>query len=133
MTRHCRQCCRLASDRGNATVDFALVTPVLLAVVLAVVQLTLFLFVRMTLTSAAAEGARAAALAGASPVAGERRSRELLAGTLAANVVDRVVVRRELQDGLSVLTVDIEAQLPLVGLLGPSALTVSGRALAEQA
>lgn len=124
---------RCASERGNATVDFALVTPLLLVVALAVVQLTMFLYVRMTLTSAAAEGARAAALAGSNPMAGERRARELVAGTLAADVVDRVDVRRQTQHGLSVLTVSIQARLPLVGLLGPSAFTVSGRALAEQA
>ena len=105
----------------------------LLVVALAVVQLTMFLYVRMTLISAAAEGARAAALAGSNPVAGERRARDLVAGTLAADVVDAVLVRREVQHGLSVLTVSIQARLPLVGLLGPSALTVSGRALAEQA
>lgn len=133
MIRVRREGGRLASERGNATVDFALVTPLLLVVALAVVQLTMFLSVRMTLTSAAAEGARAAALAGSNPAAGERRARDLVAGTLAADVVDAVQVRRELQDGLSVLTVSIQARLPLLGLLGPSALKVSGRALAEQA
>ena len=133
MIRTRRERCRLAGERGNATVDFALVTPMLLVVALAVVQLTMFLYVRMTLISAAAEGARAAALAGSNPVAGERRARDLVAGTLAADVVDAVLVRREVQHGLSVLTVSIQARLPLVGLLGPSALTVSGRALAEQA
>lgn len=133
MIRTRRERCRFADEGGNATVDFALVTPMLLVVALAVVQLTMFLYVRMTLTSAAAEGARAAALAGSNPVAGERRARDLVAGTLAADVVDDVFVRREIHDGLSVLTVSIRARLPLVGLLGPSALTVSGRALAEQA
>lgn len=133
MIRERRGCGRLASERGNAAVDFALVTPLLLVVALAVVQLTMFLYVRMTLTSAAAEGARAAALAGSNPVFGEQRARDLVAGTLAADVVDAVHVRREMQEGLSVLTVSIEARLPLVGLLGPSVLTVSGRALAEQA
>lgn len=124
---------RRSNDRGNATVDFALVAPLLLVVALAIVQLALTLYVRMTLTSAAAEGARAAALAGASQRAGEQRTRDLIAGTLAADVVDRIDVRRELQDGLGVVTVSVAARLPLLGLLGPSALAVSGRALAEQA
>lgn len=123
----------LRAERGNATVDFALITPLLLMVALAVIQLTMVLYVRMTLTSAAAEGARAAALAGSSAAAGEQRARDLVAGTLAADVVEGVSVRKEMADGLSVLTVSIDARLPLLGLLGPSALTVSGRALAEQA
>lgn len=123
----------LRSERGNATVDFALITPLLLMVALAVIQLTMVLYVRMTLTSAAAEGARAAALAGSSAAAGEQRARDLVAGTLAADVVEGVSVRKEMADGLSVLTVSIDARLPLLGLLGPSTLTVSGRALAEQA
>ncbi|MFZ9988363.1 MAG: TadE/TadG family type IV pilus assembly protein, partial [Candidatus Nanopelagicales bacterium] len=40
-------------------VEFALVTPLLLLVALAVLQVTLALHVRATLTAAAAEGARA--------------------------------------------------------------------------
>lgn len=133
MTRVRHEQCRLASDRGNATVDFALVTPLLLVITLAVMQLTMFLYVRMTLTSAAAEGARAAALAGSNPLAGEQRARDLVAGTLASDVVQAVQVRREVQDGLSVLTVSIDARMPLLGLFGPSGLVVSGRALAEHA
>ena len=50
---------RLREDRGSAVVEFALVTPLLLLVALAVLQVTLALHVRSTLTAAAAEGARA--------------------------------------------------------------------------
>ena len=53
----------IKGDRGSAVVEFALVTPLLLLVALAVLQITLALHVRSTLTAAAAEGARAGALA----------------------------------------------------------------------
>ena len=58
-------------DSGSAIVDFVLVAPLLIAVALAILQVILVMHVRTVLTSAAAEGARAAALAGADPRAGE--------------------------------------------------------------
>ncbi len=124
---------RFGSDTGNATVEFALVAPLLLAVGLAVLQTALALHVRATVTSAAAEGARAAALAGADLAAGERRTRSLLAGSIAGGVVQRVTVRREVHDGTLVVAVGVDSQLPLLGLLGPTVMHVEGHALAEAA
>lgn len=118
-------------DRGSAVVEFALVAPLLLLLALAVLQVALAMHVRATLTSAAAEGARAAALAGADPAAGVRRTRTLLAQNLAGSVVDDVTAQRGVVDGLAVMTVRVTAVLPMVGLLGPQALTVEGRALRE--
>jgi len=112
-------------------VEFALVAPLLLLLALAVLQVALAMHVRATLTSAAAEGARAAALAGASPLAGVRRTRTLLAENLAGSVVDDVTARRAVVDGLAVMTVRVTAVLPMVGLLGPQMLTVEGHALQE--
>mgnify|MGYP000848267369 CR=1 FL=1 len=118
-------------DRGSAVVEFALVAPLLLLLALAVLQVALAMHVRATLTSAAAEGARAAALAGADPAAGVRRTRTLLAQNLAGSVVDDVTAQRGVVDGLAVMTVRVTAVLPMVGLLGPQALTVEGHALRE--
>lgn len=118
-------------DRGSAVVEFALVAPLLLLLALAVLQVALAMHVRATLTSAAAEGARAAALAGASPLAGVRRTRTLLAENLAGSVVDDVTARRAVVDGLAVMTVRVTAVLPMVGLLGPQMLTVEVHALQE--
>ena len=112
-------------------VEFVLVAPLLFGLALAVVQISLALYVRATLVSAAAQGARAAALAGADPGAGVRRVRTLLAESLSASVVRQVTSRRGVVDGLAVMEVRIEADLPLVGLLGPSVLAVSGHALRE--
>lgn len=119
-------------EAGNATVEFALVAPLVLVVALAIVQLALALHVRTTATSAAAEGARASALAGADPRAGERRTRDLLAGSLAADVVQRITVRREVVGGTSLVAVGVDLRLPLIGLLGPTVMHVDGHAIAEQ-
>jgi len=118
-------------DHGSAVVEFALVAPLVLLLALAVVQVALVLEVRATLTSAAAEGARAAALAGADPAAGVRRARTLLSQNVAASVVRQVSAVRATVHGLPVMAVRIEATLPLVGLLGPSTMTVVGHALQE--
>jgi Flp pilus assembly pilin Flp len=122
---------RWASDRGSAAVEFALVAPLLVVLVVAVVQATLVLHVRATLTAAAAEGARAAALAGADPAAGVVRARELVAGNLAGPVVRDVVAGRTVVAGLPVMVVRIEATVPLLGLLGATSMTVEGHALQE--
>ena len=113
-------------------VEFALVTPLLLLVALAVLQIGLALHIRTTLTDAAAEGARAAALSGADPLAGERRTRDILSTTLGSGLVERITVARQWHDGLLVVAVGIDATLPLLGLLGPSAMHVDGHALQEQ-
>jgi len=118
-------------DRGSAVVEFALVAPLLTVLALAVVQVSLALHVRSTLTSAAVEGARAASLAGSDPGAGVRRARILLADNVAGSVVRDVVAGPGVVDGLEVMEVRIEADLPLVGLLGPSLLSISGHALKE--
>ena len=125
---------RLRQDQGgNATVEFALVAPILLAVALAVLQLALALHVRATLTSAVAEGARAAALAGSDLAAGERRARAILQENIAAGVVQDITVQREWHGGALVISVEIEAALPLVGLYGPTQMSVIGHALQEHA
>lgn len=125
MARRCR------GDQGSAAIEFALVAPLLIVLAVAVVQVALALHVRVTLTAAAAEGARAASLAGADPVAGVVRAREVLADNVAGSVVREVSAARAVIDGLPVMVVRIDAAVPLVGLLGPEALTVEGHALQE--
>lgn len=122
---------RRGGDRGSASVEFALVAPLLLLLAVAVVQVALALHVRVTLTAAAAEGARAASLAGADPAAGVVRAREVLAGTVSGAVVREVSASRVAIEGMPVMVVRIDAAVPLVGLLGPEAMTVEGHALRE--
>lgn len=123
---------RLREDRGSAVVEFALVTPLLLLVALAVLQVTLALHVRATLTAAAAEGARAGALAGSGLVVAESRTRQVLADALGGDSAEDIVASRTRLDGVEVVRVRVTARLPLLGTLGPTALTVEGHAIGEQ-
>ncbi|MGI9136312.1 MAG: TadE family protein [Candidatus Nanopelagicales bacterium] len=124
---------RFREDRGSALVDFVLVVPILLAVALAVLQVILVMHVRIVLTSAAAEGARAASLAGADPRAGQRRAQTIIDETIASGSVESITVSRETWGRTSVMALEIDARLPLLGLLGPSMLHVKGHSLQEQA
>ena len=123
---------RLREDRGSAVVEFALVTPLLLRVALAVLQVTLARPVRSTLTAAAAEGARAGALAGSGLGVAEARTRDVLADALGGDAAQDVRAARTRIDGVDVVRVQVTARLPLLGTLGPTALTVEGHAMAEQ-
>lgn len=123
---------RLREDRGSAVVEFALVTPLLLLVALAVLQVILALHVRSTLTAAAAEGARAGALAGAGLAIAESRTRDVLDDALGGDAAQDVVASRTRLEGVEVVRVLVTARLPLIGTLGPTALTVEGHAIAER-
>lgn len=123
---------RLRGDRGSAVVEFALVTPLLLLVALAVLQVILAVHVRSTLTAAAAEGARAGALAEGGLGLAEARTRDVLADALGGGAAERVEASRGRIDGVPVVRVRVTARLPLVGTLGPTALTVEGHAIQER-
>lgn len=119
-------------DAGAAVVDFVLVSVVLLALFLGVVQLGVALHVRNTLVAAAAEGARYGANADRSAADGELRARELVAMSLSSGLVQEVAAGYEDVAGTSTVVVEIRARLPLVGLLGPArGLVVRGHAFAE--
>lgn len=119
------------ADRGSAVVDFVLVVPVLLLVGVAVLQVVLSLVVRTTLTTAAVEGARAAALAGSAPTMGEARVREVLTGTIAEPSLIAVSVHPDHEAGVRTMAARIDYRLPLLGLLTPVSLSAEGHVLME--
>jgi len=112
-------------------IDFVLVLPLLLFVGVAVLQVVLTLVVRTTLTTAAVEGARAAALAGSATTMGEARVRQVLAGTIAEPSLVAVSVRPDREGGVPTMAAHIEYRLPLIGLLTPTTLSVDGHVLME--
>lgn len=125
---------RLRPEAGAATVDFALVSVLVVALALGVVQLALGLHVRNVLTDAAGEGARRAALAGGSEQEGQARVRALVSQALSEDYAQDVVVTRTRVQGLAVVRVEVSAPLPVLGLLGPGGtLRVSAHAVDEQA
>lgn len=119
-------------DEGSAVAEFALITPLLLLVALAVLQVALALHVRTSLTSAAAEAARGAALAGSDLRLGEARARDFLATSLAGGAVHSVSGNLRTVQGTPMVEMHVTADLPLIGLFGPVPMTVTGRAVVEQ-
>lgn len=120
-------------ERGSAVAEFVMVSVLVLALFLGVVQVAFALHVRALAIDAAAEGARLAARADRSPDDGVARTRELLAASLTASYADDVAATTTQRAGLRVIEVTVRAPLPVVGLLGPSGtMTVSGHALAER-
>ena len=109
-----------------------MVAVLLTVLFLAVLQLGLALHVRNTLLASAAEGARYAANADREPEDGEAVARHLIRSALADSFADRVTSGRETVGGILTVYVQVEADMPLVGLLGPSrGITVRGHALEE--
>ena len=119
-------------DRGSALVEFVLVGVLLTALFLVLLQLGLALHVRNTLLASAAEGARYAANADRSREDGEAVTRQLIRDSLADSFADGVTSGFETVDGMQTVYVQVEATLPVLGLLGPSrAIRVRGHALEE--
>lgn len=119
-------------ERGSAVVDFVLVLVVLVPMVLGVVQVALVMLVRNTLAAAASEGARYAATVDRGPADGVALTRRQIDGALAARYARDVSARPASVGGAPGVEVVVSAEVPALGLLGPSvSLTVSGRAVEE--
>lgn len=114
-------------------VDFVLVLVVLVPLFLGILQVGLVLHVRNTLTAAASEGARFAATADRGPEAGVARTREQIRGALADRYADRVTARAVEVGGVPGVRVEVRAEVPPLGLLGPGVpLRVAGHAVEEE-
>lgn len=125
---------RTPDQRGSAVVEFVLVGVLLTVLFLALLQLGLALHVRNTLNASAAEGARYAANADRGPADGAAVTRRLIRESLADSFAGGVSSGHDSVDGVPTVYVQVEARLPVVGLLGPSrTLVVRGHALDEEA
>lgn len=74
-----RRALRRSEDRGAAAVEFALVVPLLLLLVFGVISYGFMLTFRQAVSQAAAEGARAAAVAPSTTSTGDRQARAVAA------------------------------------------------------
>jgi len=106
-------------DRGQATVELALVLPLVAVLLLVVLQAGLVVRDRVLVTHAAREAARAAAVADVDPASAATRA-ALRAGDLSA---ERLAVTSAVVDGGERVTVRItyrsSTDVPLVGALLP--------------
>lgn len=119
-------------ERGAAVVDFVLVTAVVVPLVLGVMQVGLVLHVRNTLTAAASEGARWAATADHGPVDGAARTRAVVSEVLSDRYAQQVSASQTSVGGAPGIVVSVRAEVPALGLLGPSvSLSVEGHAVEE--
>lgn len=99
------------NEAGESMVEFALVLPVLLLVLVGVVQFALIHHAQNVVTTAAQEGARLAAAEGGDAIDGEQRTRDVLGSGL-GNAVESFEVGTS-DDGETV-TVRASGDYPLI-------------------
>jgi hypothetical protein len=121
------------AQRGSAAVEFTLVSVVLTALFLGVLQLGLVLHVRNTLVACAAEGARLAANADRDPADAVAQTRALIGSALSDRFARDVHAETVPgAGGTRLVRVEVVAPLPLLGLLGPDhSLRAVGHAVEE--
>ena len=89
------------AERGAATAELVLITPVLLFMVLLVVQFGLWFHASHVASAAAQEGARTARLEGSSAPAGKARAEEFLDAVGSDLVLERTVTAFREPDGVA--------------------------------
>lgn len=123
-------------DRGAAVVEFTLVSILLVALFLMILQVGLVLHARNVMVSAAQEGARFAANADRTAADGVERTREALTGSLGADLVGRTNVTplppATTPNGAPVVGIRVSGPAPWVfRAVGQLTITVEGHALEE--
>lgn len=104
------------SDRGNAPVEFVLVSALLVAVVLGVMQVGVVVHVRHTLISSAQEGARWASYYDTAPAEGVQLTRRLINEGLSARYSGNIRAETGELSGRPSVRITVTAPLPTVGL-----------------
>lgn len=121
-------------DEGSAVVEFVLVLTVLMPLFLGIVQLALVLHVRNTAAAAAGEGARRAAVQGATPQDGLARTHDQLRDAISMRFVTDTRVETVQLEGMPAYRVVLDLEVPALGLGGPGvAFSVNGSAVLEPA
>ncbi|RLQ86507.1 pilus assembly protein [Mycetocola zhadangensis] len=106
------------NDDGSAVVEFTLVTVLLTLLTVSVLQLGLALHVRNTVTDAAAEGARFAALADNGLADGVERTRELITTAVGSDFAGDITASYGTYLGHASTEIRVVTTLPVIGLLG---------------
>jgi hypothetical protein len=104
------------SHRGSAPVEFVLVSSLLVAVVLALIQLSVVVHVRHTLIASAQEGARWASYYDTQLAEGAALTRRLISEGLSPRYAEGVAVGPGNVSGQPGVRVIVTAPLPMVGL-----------------
>jgi hypothetical protein len=104
-------------QHGSAVAEFVMVTAVLTAVFVSVLQLALVLHVRNTLLDAAAAGARFGTLADRSPAEGADRTRSIISESLSPRFAEGVTFESTTIGGNAAVRVTVATGFPLMGFL----------------
>lgn len=122
-------------DRGSSTVEFVLVSVLVLALFLLVLQVAFVVHVRNVLVASAQDGARYGANADRGLADAEERTRAVVADALSAGAARRMEVTGEqvVIGGRATVRVTVSGPLPVVFLpAGPLSISVRGHALEER-
>src|SRR3954451_15903805 len=99
------------SDRGSSSVEFAILFPIIVALLFAGPQLALWYFAREAADAAAHAGARAASVSGAAGEAGQQAAEEYL-GRLGTGTIARYAVAE--QNPATTVSIHVTAEVPNV-------------------
>ena len=104
------------NERGSSSVEFAILFPIIVVLLLAGPQLTLWYFAREAADAAAHAGARAAAVSGASGGAGQAAADTYLASLGSGAITDYSVTERGTATTVSLhITASVPNVIPLPG------------------
>ena len=129
---------RLGGERGGAVVDFVLVSVLVVVLLLAVLQVAVYVHVRNVVTASAQEGARYAANADVPTAAATGRALRTVARATSTGTAEGLVCTAAEEvdpTGLVLVTVRCTGAVPtlLAGLGDLLPLDVTGRAVREGA
>lgn len=125
---------RPSADRGSSTVEFVLVSVLVVALFLLVLQVAFTLHTRNLLVAAAQDGARFVANADRGPAEAAARTHAVVADAFSPTLAGRMTYTADevAVDGRSAVRVTVSGPLPVVFLpAGPLRITVRGHALEE--
>ncbi len=125
-------------ERGSAVVDFVLVSVLIVVLLLAVLQVAVYVHVRNVVTASAQEGARYAANADVDSALGAARTVEVVAGATSEQTAEGLACTSTEEtdpSGLTLVVVRCSGSVPslLADLGNLLPLEVTGRAIKEAA
>jgi Flp pilus assembly protein TadG len=127
----------LSGERGSAVVDFVMVSVLIVTLLLAVLQVAVYVHVRNVVTASAQAGARYAANADVDSAAGAPRTVEVVARATSVRTAEGLACTsaEEVDSGLTLVVVRCTGAVPsLLAALGDLLpLEVTGRAVKEAA
>jgi len=119
---------RLGSERGAAAIEFALVLPLLLVMLVGIMEFGHYYNAQLTLTNAAREGARTMAITRVAATATTAVQRAAISLTPAPTIAQIAVTPATCPPGVDA-TVTVTYLVPaFTGLFGPG-VTLTGRAV----